>query len=670
MVLFVTAVLALLASTGLPGLSTRFDLVELYAASTGRQAAPATVLLALPDGTSAPDVTDAVQQLEALDEVTRVGALRVPDGLPAAVGDQLALAMWGRRDARYAVLRAQLADGDREAQLDAVAAVAEPRGATLLGLPVLDRAHRRLASAQTVQLLIVIAVTFVLILILLWRRPASAVVPLLSVGVGVLGLLGLLGHLGQPLGGPMLALVPLTVVLGLTDAIHVVWRVGPALRSGPVAVADALSEVARACAWTSATTGVGFLALAATSSPILQRFGLWAALGMALVWLTGVWVPAALLVRFPALAPAPRLWSPPRLRIPPRLSVVGGLLLALGLLAAISTLRADLIPGNDLPADHPVLAAHLDHDARLGGLHPLQVQIEPLGELGTSDPDAFLALVALQRAAVNHPAVGSVVSFADAMLIAGQASNRTVEQLAGRPGDRRSMRLSRFSRTREHALQQAAQIAELPLDDGRRWTMHLRLHHVPASEWQALLDHLQQATRGQVRLELQGYPYLIAGARDTIVGDAIRVFGLGGAVALLCLGLLARDVRTIAAIPTLGLTGLAVLAGLALRSVPLSHANLFALSVAVGTALDPWIHLITAARSDDRALSSVVVGQGLVIVGLLLLGTSQLTTLAQTGPVLAGAVATNLFVTGVLWRTPGVGYSKRSSSTSSKMRGS
>ncbi|HHO52788.1 MAG TPA: hypothetical protein ENK18_18410 [Deltaproteobacteria bacterium] len=649
-VLSLVAALILLMSTGLSGLSSRFDLVELYAASTGREAAPATVMIALPDGSTSAEVDEASEALRALPVVTDTSVLRVPDGLPPSVAEQLGLAMWGRAGARYAIVRAQLADGDRSAQLDALAPVASDHDAVLLGLPVLDQAHRHLARSQTAQLLLVVSVVFALVLSLLWRRPAAALVPLLSVGIGVLGLLGLLGHFDQPLGGPMLALVPLTVVLGLTDAIHVVWRLHEALEHGPAAVADALSGVARACAWTSVTTGAGFLALIATSSPILRRFGLWAAVGMFLVWITGVWVPAALLVRFPSLAPRPRRLVLPPLVLGPWLRVVGGLALTGGLLSLASRLEIDLIPGNDLPADHRVLEAHLLHDAALGGLHPLQVDVFPDGELGTADPDAFLALVELQRTAVNHPAVGSVVSFADAMLIAGQASHRTVEQLAGRPGDRRRPRIMRFQRIRERALREAEQIAPLPLDDGRRWTMHLRLHHVPASGWQDLFDHLQRATQGRVRIELSGYPTLIAMARDQIVSDALWVFGLGGGVAPLCLALLTRDLRTAAAaIPMLGLTGLAVLAGLAVIEVPLSHANLFALSVAVGTALDPWIHLHAAKRSDPQSTPPIAVGQGLVILGLLLLGTSRITTLAQAGPVLAGAMAVNLFVTGALW---------------------
>ncbi|MEM6931926.1 MAG: hypothetical protein AAF602_33655, partial [Myxococcota bacterium] len=394
------------------------------------------------------------------------------------------------------------------------------------------------------------------------------------------------------------------------------------------------------------------LALWVTDSTLLHRFGTWGAVGMGLVFVTGVALPAALILRFPGLAPRPpRLWLPGPL---PRVSrgiaaliVLAGLA-GLGALAA--TVEVDLVAGNDLPRYHPVLQRHLAHDRALGGLHPVRIQVTPRAPKGTLDPDAFLGLVAVQRAAVNHPAVGSVVSFADAVLVSGRAGRRTVEQIAGRAGDRRPRRLRRFERARQRALDAAGQLTALPLDDDRRWTLHLRLHHGPASEWADLFRTVRRASGDGLRVAFEGYPAQAVRTRARLPRDARAVFGIAGGVALLCLGLLTRRPSALVAVPLVAVTGLAVLAGLALTGVPLSHANLFALSVAIGVAIDPWIHLVAARRDVDAAVAgSVVVGQGLVALGLVLLGTSEVTTLAQAGPVVALAVVLNGVVTAGLW---------------------
>ncbi|MEN0061523.1 MAG: hypothetical protein AAGA48_05195 [Myxococcota bacterium] len=641
-VLLVCALVTSVLLFGIPRLETRLDLLALYAQSSGGTALAPSLLVALPDPARPDVVEEARKQVAAVAGVDQVEALAVPEGLAPFVAEQMATAMWGQADARPAVLRTTLTRSDPATVKSLEAAAAAHNGA-LLGLPVLDEAHRKLVSSAVAWSLAVVALTFFGILTVLWRRPYAALVPIGAVAVGVVWFLGLVGWAGVPLGGPMLALIPLIAVLGLTDAIHVAWRLA---EPGPDPWRT-LITVARACTWTSVTTGVGLLALLVTDSTLLHRFGMWGALGMALVLVTGVGLPAAILLRFPWLAPRPRtLLVGPMPAVSAGVARWGtvGLLVVLGALA--SGLQVDLIPGNDLPADHPISVRHTENDAALGGLHPLRVHVRPLGGQ-TDDPDAFLSLVALQRAAVNHPAVGSVVSFADAVLITGKAGRRTIEQLAGRPGARGPGRTRRYQRVRDRAREASKELTALELDDGETWTMHLRLHHVGASQWSDLLEALSRTAAGHATLTFEGYPPLVVQTRAGLPRDAGAVFGLAGGVALICLVLLTRRTAALVALPLVGVTGLAVLAGLAVTMVPLSHANLFALSVAIGVALDPWIHLVMARGESSGP--PVVVGQSLIVVGLALLGTSEVTTLAQTGPVLAGAVMLNGVVTALWW---------------------
>ncbi len=648
-VLGLLAVISLGLALGLPRLTTRLDLLALHASITGTPKVDPVVLVALPDPVS-PAVFHAVaEQVGGLSGVTEVRTLAVPDDAPPAVAERLATATWGRADARPAVVRATL-DAASPSVLARLEEVASAHGGAVLGLPVLDEAHRKLVVADTARLLALVGLVFTLVLAVLWRRPAAALVPIVAVAVGVGWLLGLLGWACVPLGGPLLALVPLVVVLGLTDAVHVAWHLAALPDREPARVARTLLEVGRACAFTSATTAAGMLALLVTEAPVLHRFGVWGAVGTGLVLGSGVVLPAALILQFPGLTPRPRRFSlrAPRVSRPVALFAI---VVLLGVLAGgARVVDRDLSPGGDLPADHPVLQRHLAHDEALGGLHPLRVVVTPRSPEGTRDPDGFVSLVAVHRAAVNHPAVGSVVSLADAALLVGRASGRTVDRIAGRPGDRRPGRRRRYQRVRERSLEAAAAYTTLPLDDGEGFTLHLRLHHVPASQWADLLREMRRAGGSRVRTRFDGYPVQVVRARARLVRDGRAVFGLAGGVALGCLVLLTGRLHALVAGVLVAVSGLAVLAGLAILGVPLSHANLFALSIAVGLAIDPWIHL---AVGHPGAGPPVVVGQALLGLGLGLLATSAVPTLAGVGPVLAGAVALSGTVTALLWVSGG-----------------
>ncbi len=82
----------------------------------------------------------------------------------------------------------------------------------------------------------------------------------------------------------MLLLVPLILVLGISDSVHVVRRVLE--EEGDVA--SALRAVAPACLLTTVTTAVGFASLGITEAPTLRGFGGFGVLGLLAAWCTAM----------------------------------------------------------------------------------------------------------------------------------------------------------------------------------------------------------------------------------------------------------------------------------------------------------------------------------------------------------------------------------------------
>lgn len=143
------------------------------------------------------------------------------------------------------------------------------------------------------------SVTVILMfVIVMFRRVHGLVVPLVAVAVPTVWVLGIMGAVGEPIG--LINQVTLTLVpaIAVADAIHLVYRYHEELRArvgalalpSPAqradAIVDAAERVGAACFATSVTTAVGFLSLIAARMPVLSGFGIFAAIGVMLAYVS------------------------------------------------------------------------------------------------------------------------------------------------------------------------------------------------------------------------------------------------------------------------------------------------------------------------------------------------------------------------------------------------
>ncbi|RMF18673.1 MAG: hypothetical protein D6760_13700, partial [Deltaproteobacteria bacterium] len=120
-------------------------------------------------------------------------------------------------------------------------------------------------------------------MIVLWcafRSVRALVLPLATIGAGVLSLLGLMGWLGEPITLSTLVLPSLLLVIGGSYSIHVT---AVALAGGERSLMSVLDRVGLPVAISALTTAVGFGSLAFHSIPAISRLGVFAVLGIALV---------------------------------------------------------------------------------------------------------------------------------------------------------------------------------------------------------------------------------------------------------------------------------------------------------------------------------------------------------------------------------------------------
>jgi predicted RND superfamily exporter protein len=153
----------------------------------------------------------------------------------------------------------------------------------VVGLPLVkERVAHHIAHDQA--LVIPLSVfAMVIMLVLLFRRLAGVVLPMLIVGLSLVATLGLYAACGLELNSITSLLPPVVIVLSVSVAVHLfdAWNHEIAAgRHGKEAVRSAVSNVWKPCVFTAAMTAAGLLSLCFSPIPAVRLFGLFAAIGV------------------------------------------------------------------------------------------------------------------------------------------------------------------------------------------------------------------------------------------------------------------------------------------------------------------------------------------------------------------------------------------------------
>lgn len=166
------------------------------------------------------------------------------------------------------------------------------------GLPVArSRAPKLLAQDLNVLAAAAVVVSGLVLLYFL-RNPLQVMLLLASVAPAYLCTIGLMGFLGKPIS-VLTSFIPVVVlVVGMSDAVHLVADFRRRLvetRDAADAVARTFATLAVPCFYTSLTTAIGFGSLASTRIGMVVDFGLFTALAILLTYaLTATLLPVLL----------------------------------------------------------------------------------------------------------------------------------------------------------------------------------------------------------------------------------------------------------------------------------------------------------------------------------------------------------------------------------------
>ena len=516
------------------------------------------------------------------------------------------------------------------AAIDQVAPVDDVR-IRLTGIPeiridVIRTVQRDQITFNIVAILVAGALGF-----LIFRRVSALVI--LGVGpvLGVVWTMGALGWAGESINVMNNVVPQLVLVIGFTDAVHLLFfftRCRLKGSSESEAALQAIRHVGVACALTSLTTAVGFASLAFTSVDLVRRFGLACAAGTVLGYIAVLSTVPLLAstrlgtaaVRSPAGGRPDRVGERIVRALEPATRRPAGVVAASTVGAAFLVLCAlqvtpDFRFSENLSSASEALEALEHRDAALGGSAPI------LAWVRWADGREFSTAVVnviedVHDALAADPDTHATTSVLDLLAASGRraAAGAELDALSRIPPDLVGRWVNPDARS--------ALVAALVHDNGAA---------ALAPMLQRVDERLTTISNRNpdVDIALAGLTVVSTQTSLGMIGDLVRSLAVAAVVIFGVLAVAFRSLRLALisivpnVLPLVGVGGLLFLTG-----QPLQYTSVAVLAVGLGLAVDDTIHFLTAYRRglSERRSANEAVRSALETVGPALCATTALLT--------------------------------------------
>ncbi len=514
-------------------------------------------------------------------------------------------------------------------------------------------------------------------LFLIFRNVHGILIPGLAATLPVMMVFGVMGWTGEPIGLLSQTYISLLPAIAIADAIHMVTRFHEELRArtpaGTVptreirwqAIQTAASKIGAACLLTSITTAVGFLSLVVAQMPILQHFGLYAALGILLAY-GGVLFLVPLLLVFTRGGPmtGPSEDGPSRtdrfllacadfsIERPKVVLAVTAAILA-GAIWFGRGVEVDNNLSHTLADSHPVSQANYRADRELGGILGLEIDLQGDPDV-LKQPEVLRALLAFEEWALSQPEVKQATSPATWIAMLLQATTGVYAAVDSPEAAAQFYLLAEadpaFTRMIDADYSRARML--LTLTDNGAKAFDPTVQRIDA----ALQEHLADVP---ISGAVTGTPYVAYRGINGVTHDLRNSLILAFVIITVIITLLFRDLRTGLlcllpnAMPLVVGYGLMGVMGWLLDPTP---AVIF--TVALGIAVDDTLHLMIRTREEmangnrlKPAVRNAVLhsGRAVLITSIILAGGFGVNALSSFSATrILGMLGSTVIVTALL----------------------
>ncbi len=277
-----------------------------------------------------------------------------------------------------------------------------------------------------------------LVIFFLYRRPYGIAIALVSIALGMILFLGFLGATGRELS-VMSALYPvLMIIVGTSDVVHIMSKYIDELRKGltrKAAITVTIKEIGLATLLTSITTAIGFASLLTSRIGPIKDFGINAAFGVVIAYLTVIFFTTALLSMFKTdqlikLGRNNEFWENLMertyqftLKRPTRI-VIGSLVVAALSFYGISTITTNYQLENNLPIGKKITKDFKFFEKQFAGYRPVEFGVFAQGDYKATDFEVLQEIDKVEQYLKTIPYIKSVNSVTTVYKSINQAYKR------------------------------------------------------------------------------------------------------------------------------------------------------------------------------------------------------------------------------------------------------
>jgi hydrophobe/amphiphile efflux-3 (HAE3) family protein len=453
--------------------------------------------------------------------------------------------------------------------------------------------------------------TITALLLLLFRRMAGIILPLLVVVLSVISILGIMAIADIPISIPSQILPSFLLSVGIGYSVHLLviyLQRFEACQDPKQSLCSALAHCGIPIVMTGVTTIVGFLSFTTSSIAHINTLGIITPLGVLICLLYSLIFLPALIAAVPPSRHKSSPDQPGRLdrvllalgrvssRHPRKVVLASAALAVIALIGALQ-LRFSHNPVSWIPKHSAAAIATDVIDQRLGGASPMEIIIDTGRENGLHEPDLLNRIERLHRRVERFidegEEIGKAISIADIIRESHQALNENRAEYYAIPQDRELI-------AQEFLLFENSGSDDLEdiVDSGFRKTRFtLRTPQGEAfdklSFVHAVDAEFHRIMGDDVELSLTGLTVVMVRTADAVITSMSRSY----TVALLLItplmilmigslrdGLVSMVPNLLPILITLGLMGLA--------DIPLDVFTLMIGCIAIGLAVDDTIHFI------------------------------------------------------------------------------
>ncbi|MBI1764948.1 MAG: MMPL family transporter [Acidobacteria bacterium] len=517
--------------------------------------------------------------------------------------------------------------------------------------------------------------TLILIALLLWlsfRSLAAVLLPLLTIGIGLIWLLGLMAWLKAHFTILALMLPTLMLAIGCSYLIHVLNQIGIEAALTPDHppeqwIAQALRFITLPVVVSALTILAGFLSLAFTKIPAIRTTAVYAAIGALITMLLSLtFVPAVLLLLKQQAKPL-------------RIGLAGGLVRRLeatgkwatdhqnflyvltALIAVVSAIgvgriQVEIDYFHFFKANSETTLSLEEVNRRLAGVVTIDLVIEGQQPGAIEDARVLQRIAELQafaeRQTWHGQGIDHSLSIVDFIKHSNRAFNHNDERFYSLPTDNRVI---------EELLSERDQLKSFLTRDGRSARILIRSNLSRSSLMAQVLPELEKKGREllpEFRVYATGTFVLLNRTSDQIAGEQVLSISLALVTIYLMLSALFRSLRVgfTALVPNL-IPVLFFFGFMGWRGIPLNLTTSLVASVVLGLAVDNAVQFIVRFRRvqrEDSDLQQAIIesmrlsGRPIIYANIALAVTFAIFALSDFEPVASFGLLSAITILGCL----------------------